>query len=531
MMPSVSGEERKNVEKMTRTILTVAQRTLSEPGRYRTPVAIGTACAYLLFYTTAFLTGGLPPVYIALNFFFILLAAVAFALPGALVAATASAILLGPLITNFIDIGRFNFQLGWIARSLGFELFGLFSGLVSVLLRYQASLIRDTTEQSMRAQKMEAVGQLAAGIAHDFNNVLTVVVGFTEVALSTLDLNHSAHRSLTHVLKAAQKGASLSHQLLAFSRRQILQPSVLNLNDVIQDLRAMLERLAGVNITVSATLDPQLAPIEIDRSQLEQIIMNLAVNACDAISGAGNILLATQNLEVMEQHPDFPPEILPGGYVQLSVMDTGKGMSEQVAARVFEPFYTSKPQGSGLGLATVYGIVKQSRGYIYVHSQEGSGTTFDLFFPQKNLAPSLSPQLATPADGDIAGKETALLVEHQEELANLMESTLSAHGYTVRTERTAEMALKSYADGEVKPDLLITDITLPGLDGIQLSQRLSAQLPNLKTLFVTGSGRDYEPPPIQSNGRSAVLRKPYGSNDLLRAAKALLNRAPSTETS
>lgn len=502
--------------------IVVAQRSLSEPGRTRTVVVVGLAAAYVGFYTFAFLTGGAPPVCIFLNFPLILLAGATLGLPGAVVAATVSGILIGPLLNSFIAIGHLSLPIGSTSRLLSFEFFGLFTGGVFALLHYQAGVVSETTRRFMHAQKMEAVGQLAAGIAHDFNNVLTVVVGFAEVALSSVDSEHPAHRSLSQVLDAAHRGASLSHQLLAFSRRQILQPSTLNLNDVIRDLKSMLDRIAGDAIAVSSSLDSSLYPIDIDLSQLEQVIMNLAVNAHDAITGPGEIVLATRNVELTKNHPHFRPEISPGRYVQLSVTDTGSGMSPDVASHVFEPFFTSKSHGTGLGLSTIYGIVKQSRGYVYVHTQEGAGTTFNLFFPAADTEASVAAPAAGPPVDALGGDQTLLVVEDEEEIATLMESVLTTHGYTVDAQPDAELALKSYDDCETTLDLLVTDIDLPGLDGIQLSRRLSSGRPNLRTLFVTGYGPQYDPPPIESDGRSAILQKPYGSKDLLLAVRSLL---------
>lgn len=519
------------MKKATYTFFSIGHHALSEPGRARTAIVIATACAYVVLYGFAFLKGGIPPVYILFNFIFILVAAATLQIPGALVAATLSGILLGPFVTSFVTVGSYTFETSWIFRLVGFELFGLFAGGVLALLRHQAEVVRETTARFMQAQKMESVGQLAGGIAHDFNNVLTVVVGFAEFALSAIDPSSPAHASLTQVLKAAEKGASLSNQLLAFSRRQILHPSVLSLNDVIRDLASMLDRIAGENIATTSSLDPALAPIKIDHSQLEQVIMNLAVNARDAISGAGEIVLTTRNVELTAAHPLFKPEILPGRYVQLSVRDSGSGMSEEVASRVFEPFFTSKPNGTGLGLSTVYGIVKQSKGYIYVRTKEGGGTTFDLFFPAVDLPPAEVKVAAGPGVKEVSGKEQILLVEDDEEIAHLMASTLAARGYTVHAAHSAERALESVTEGSFTPDILVADIVLPGLDGIQLARQLGARLPNLKVLFATGYGREYDPTPIESDGRTAIIQKPYGPNELLSAVKHLLANSRPTNPS
>ena len=501
----------------------IDQSPISAPGLSHALLSILTACGYLALYAFTLLHGHLFPGYLMLNFLFILIAAATFALPGALVAATLSGILLGPLVPFSLTVAGSTLQVGWPIRFAGFEIFGLLSGGVSALIRRQAELVRDTTTRFMRAQKMEAVGQLAAGIAHDFNNVLTVVVGFTEFAGEKLEPDHPAAAALGEVLKAARKGASLSHQLLAFSRRQILNPSVLDLNEVIRDLKAMLDEIAGRSILTSTSLDPAPALVKIDHSQLEQVVMNLVINARDAIPRAGEIRISTRNVELGRSHPHFHPEMAPGSYVLLTVTDTGSGMSPEVAAKAFEPFFTSKPNGTGLGLSTVYGIVKQSKGYIYLHTHEGRGTAFNLFFPAVSApTESVAPRRAQIAD--LAGHETVLFVEDEPEISLLMQSALAARGYAVFTHPTAELALAACSDPRFVPDILVTDILLPDMDGVELSRKLNLRYPTLKTLFITGSARHYDPDPIESHPHTALLRKPYGPNELLLAVRSLLDQ-------
>ncbi|MGH7608237.1 MAG: ATP-binding protein, partial [Gemmatimonadales bacterium] len=287
-------------------------------------------------------------------------------------------------------------------------------------------------EQLMQSQKMEAVGQLAGGVAHDFNNILTAIVGYTDLLAADLAANDPHLEDLEEIRKAARRAAALTRQLLAFSRKQVLEPRVLDVNEVVQNLDKMLRSLISENIALRAELTPDLAAVRADPNQLEQVIMNLAINSRDAMPQGGTLTIETGNVTLDEAYAASHISVVPGSYVMLAVSDTGCGMDEQTKARIFEPFFTTKPagRGTGLGLSTVYGIVKQSGGTIWLYSEPGKGTTFKVYLPvvDEALEPAATP---APFVAGRSGAETILLVEDDEQLRRLAHRALAAQGYTV----------------------------------------------------------------------------------------------------
>ncbi|MBV9491308.1 MAG: PAS domain S-box protein [Verrucomicrobia bacterium] len=341
--------------------------------------------------------------------------------------------------------------------------------------------------QLRQAQKMEAIGQLAGGVAHDFNNLLSVIIGHGELLARSLPANDAARESLTEIARAAERGAALTRQLLAFSRQQVLEPRVLDLNAAITDAEKMLRGLLGENLRLTAVLQPNLLPVRVDPGQLLQVIINLAVNARDAMPEGGIVTLETREVELGGAYVEAHQEVLPGRYVMLAVSDTGCGMTAEVQAHVFEPFFTTKPmgQGTGLGLAVVHGIVKQSGGHISVASQAGRGTTFHVYLPAAQEA--IEPDAEVLAMPRLApAKETILLAEDEDPVREITALLLEALGYQVLKAATGKEALRLTEISQEKIDLLMADVVMPGMGGRELAEILRARNPGLKVLFQSG---------------------------------------------
>lgn len=353
-------------------------------------------------------------------------------------------------------------------------------------------IVEDLSEQSLleeqlrQSQKMEAIGRLAGGIAHDFNNLLTVISGYTGMLIDTLSNKDPRRADAERVKTASDRAAALTRQLLAFSRKQVLTPTTLNLNSVISDLSKMLPRLIGEDVDLAFIPGDHLSSIYADRGQVEQVLMNLMVNARDAMPEGGKITVETKNKHLDEKYTRHRRGVVPGEYVMLAVTDTGTGMDAATKARVFEPFFTTKEEGkgTGLGLATVYGIVKQSGGHIAVYSEPGQGTAFKVYFPATSAEkkPDREPA-ATPYR---AHGETILVVEDENDLRNMIVRALRRREYNVLEARTGEEALELVEKEGAKVQLLITDIVMPGMRGTEAAQRLAALLPDLKTLYMSG---------------------------------------------
>ena len=354
-------------------------------------------------------------------------------------------------------------------------------------------LAQDVTERHLlelqlrQAQKMEAVGRLAGGIAHDFNNLLTAIFGYSDLLAEELPTASPAHEDIKEIRNAATRAAALTRQLLAFSRQQVLQPVVLNMNDVIQNVETLLRRLLGDDIELETHLAPDLGNTKADAGQLEQVIMNLAVNARDAMPTGGKLTIETANLPLSGDYAAAHRPVLPGDYVMLAVSDSGVGMDETVKTRLFEPFFTTKEaaRGTGLGLATVYGIVKQSGGYIWVYSEPGHGATFKVYLPRVNV-PIDQVKKAAPTGGTLGGTETILLAEDDELLRPLARELLVRLGYRVLDAANAAAALELARAHPGDIHLLVSDVVMRGQSGLQLARQLAARRPQMKVLYMSG---------------------------------------------
>jgi two-component system, cell cycle sensor histidine kinase and response regulator CckA len=394
---------------------------------------------------------------------------------------------------------------------------------------YLLLYLRDVTErksledQLRQAQKMEAVGQLAGGIAHDFNNLLTAILGSTELLLADTPPADPRRVDMHEISRSAHRAATLVRQLLAYSRKQVLQPRLVNLNAIVHEMGAMLRRVVGERIALELDLDPALGHVTADPGQLEQVIANLGVNARDAMPDGGTLTITTANVSGTGI-PAAADEGLPTGgpLVALAVADTGTGMEEQVLARLFEPFFTTKElgRGTGLGLATVYGIVRQSGGHIQVSSRPGEGSSFTVYLPRAG-APRQPFAALGPAAPVPGGSETVLVAEDEEAVHHLVCRVLRARGYRVLEARHAEAALELAAAGE-PIDLLVSDLVMPGLGGQALAARLAAVRPGLRVLFITGYAVEAVERQGQLSAGHGLLEKPFTADQLARKVREAL---------
>jgi two-component system, cell cycle sensor histidine kinase and response regulator CckA len=388
--------------------------------------------------------------------------------------------------------------------------------------------IRDITErvqaeaQLQQAQKMESVGRLAGGVAHDFNNLLTVINGYSQLLLAKLSASDPIRVSIAEIHKAGERAAGLTQQLLAFSRKQVLQPRRLDVNRVVKEMRPMLERLMGEDVDVGVALDAAGGTVHADPHQLEQVLMNLAVNARDAMPGGGKLLIKTARVEWDESWTRSHPEAHAGSYVMLEVSDNGTGMDEETRQRIFEPFFTTKGvgQGTGLGLSMVQGIVAQSGGHINVYSEPDRGTTFKIYLPAlAEAAADTRRQAAVPALG---GDETVLVVEDQAEVRKYAVAVLKAYGYRVIPAENAGEALMLCEQERERIDLVLTDVVMPNVSGRELANRLEEMRPGIKVLFMSG----YTDDAIVSHGvleeSAELIQKPFSPAELAGKVRTIL---------
>ncbi len=389
---------------------------------------------------------------------------------------------------------------------------------------------RRLEEQFRQAQKMEAVGQLAAGVAHDFNNLLTVITSYSDLLLGDLESTDPRREDLEEIRKATMGAAGLTRQLLAFSRQQVLEPKVLDLNAIVSGAGNMLQRLIGEDIRLVTVLAPDLGAVKADPGQLEQVILNLAVNARDAMPEGGKITVETANAELDAAYAAEHIPVGPGAYVLFSVSDTGVGMEEETKRRIFEPFFTTKEKGkgTGLGLATVYGIVKQSGGFVWVYSEPGHGTTFKIYLPRVNEKAEVVPR-GTALPPSVRGTETVLLAEDAGPLRTVVRQILKRNGYTVLEAPDGKSALDKAAEHAGPIHLLLTDVIMPEMSGRQLAERLRARRPELKVLFVSG----YTDNAIVRHGilepGIAFLQKPFSPESLARKVREVLDAPQSPQ--
>jgi len=392
------------------------------------------------------------------------------------------------------------------------------------------AIARDISEfkkmeaQLLQAQKMQAVGLLAGGVAHDFNNLLTVILGYTEKLLKTFHDDNSNYRDMLHIKNSAKSAASLTSQLLAFSRRQVLKPKITNLNPIINKLEKMLKRIVKEDIELNIVLDENLSNIKTDESKIEQIIMNLVSNASDAMQEGGTLTIETKNVLIDEEYIEKHVSLKPGHFVQLTVNDTGTGMNKKTLENIFVPFFTTKDigKGTGLGLATVYGIVKQSHGNVFVDSELGKGTTFSILLPQCNEKIE-EKELSKIVDKEVKPHETILIVEDQTDVRQLITEILKQNGYHIIEASDGEDALEKCKNYNKDIHLLITDVIMPNMNGIELRERIISIYSDIKVIFMSG----YADNVIAEMGILDIdeifIEKPFMPSDLLTKIKETIH--------
>jgi len=378
--------------------------------------------------------------------------------------------------------------------------------------------------QFEHAQRMEAVGRLAGGVAHDFNNVLSIIVGYSDIAERKAESQRPIQKEIAQIKNAADRASRLTMQLLGFSRQQVIQPVVLNLSRVVSDMSAMLERLVGEDINISLKLSDDLGLILADRVQIEQILLNLAVNARDAMPQGGRINIETMNVIVDKEYVKQHPPSTSGPFVMVAFSDTGHGIDKTLLPKIFEPFFTTKEpgKGSGLGLATVYGIVKQNNGNIWVYSEPGLGTTFKIYFPKVDLSETLT--VAESPHTSQHGTETILVVEDDLDIREVACTILTAAGYNVIRAENTTAAIEVARSTFQRIDLLLTDIIMPGMSGVELRDRVRALRPDIKALYMTGyAGQELSRRGLLKSD-APVVQKPFDAYTLLANVRTVLDR-------
>ena len=392
--------------------------------------------------------------------------------------------------------------------------------------RYQVEeALRQSEEQLRQAQKMEAIGRLAGGIAHDFNNLLTAILGYSDFLLNALGSNDALRNDVSEIRKAGERASKLTNQLLAFSRKQLLRPTLLDLNEVVGDMNNMLRRLIGEDIDFVSRCGASLGVINADPGGIEQIILNLVVNARDAMPDGGSLMVETANVDLDESYAHSHIEVQAGPFVMLAVSDTGMGMSPETQARIFEPFFTTKEKGkgSGLGLSTVYGIARQSGGHLWVYSELGRGTTFKVYFPRVGKAQAVA-RPNDPKVSNLDGSETILVVEDENAILKLVSTVLERHGYTVITASNGFEAIANSERHSGPIHLMVTDVIMPQMSVRELTQHMARIYPQTQVLYISGYTDDAIVHQGVLDEGLNFIQKPFNPSVLLQKVREILDR-------
>ena len=395
--------------------------------------------------------------------------------------------------------------------------------------RIKNSEEKESLESDLRqVQKIEALGRLAGGIAHDFNNLLTVITGYAKVVLKSIDPENPLVPKIVEIMKAGERGSSLTRQLLTFSRKQVFTPVPINLNKILLSMKGMLERLIDENIELLTVLHPELGMIIADPTQLEQVVMNLCINARDAMPNGGKLIIETKNVSITPEEASKLIDAKPGIYVQLTIIDTGQGMNQEVLSHLFEPFFTTKEsgKGTGLGLATTYGIVKQSQGFIQIQSQPKQGSTFEIYFP--SITQNIT-DVITECDTYIPrGSETVLLVEDDTEVRHLIRDLLREYGYQVIEAFHGGEAIQLCQNSGISFDILITDIIMPCKNGFEVAKQISTMVSGIKILYLTGHSLSTIIQNRITEDNIPLLKKPFTPDEFLIRVRQILDNSEKT---
>jgi two-component system cell cycle sensor histidine kinase/response regulator CckA len=437
----------------------------------------------------------------------------------ALMALRQTLTLIGSSTSLKISVTAQTSELPGLAVSVLAFLSVIFLGSIITERKKIRTALESSEERLRQSQKMEAVGRLAGGVAHDFNNLLTAILGYSEILLSELKSEGEAHDAAAEIHRAGLRAAELTHQLLAFGRKQKLSPEILDLNAIVSGLESMLRRLIGEQIDFRVQLDSGIGAVSADTTQLEQVIVNLAVNARDALRAGGILEISTSETSLVESDLPDLPEATPGRYVCLSVSDNGEGMDHSTQKQIFEPFFTRKSanEGTGLGLATVFGIVRQSGGTIRVQSEPGAGATFEILLPRVDSVPvAVQEEPFIPAPSDVSTDTwTILLVEDDPAVLKLARTTIESVGHRVLSASSAEEALKVANDHPNAIDLLLTDIVMRGLTGVELADTLTRKRPEIAVVYMSGYAEGPLSDPSRLPTGAHFLPKPFTSERLV----------------
>jgi PAS domain S-box-containing protein len=377
-------------------------------------------------------------------------------------------------------------------------------------------------EQLDRARRLESVGQLAGGIAHDFNNILGVIMNYAEFVADELDAESQAHQDVEEIRRAAERAAALTRQLLIFSRREVVKPEVLNLSDLIEELEKLLQRALGERVELEVHFSDALWTVEADPGQMEQVLVNLAVNARDAMPDGGRLIIEAENAELDAEYTYMHPGTEPGHYIRLKVSDTGVGMDAETIERVFEPFFTTKTEGTGLGLATVYGIVTGAGGRIDIYSEPGVGTTIKIHLPA-TTAPAVASE-PDPSERPVGRGEVVLVVEDEPGVRRMAERILTKGGYSVIGMTSGEEAIELFERDDQQVDLLLTDVIMPAMLGTELVEKVRGIRPDLRIVYMSGYSHEVlAPQALRRSGGSAFIEKPFNARELLKTVRGLLD--------
>jgi PAS domain S-box-containing protein len=389
--------------------------------------------------------------------------------------------------------------------------------------RAESEREKELQDQLQRGRRLEGVGQLAGGIAHDFNNILGVIMNYAEFVADELPPDSSIHQDVEEIRRAAERAAALTRQLLIFSRRGVVKPEILDLARLVGELENLLRRALGERIDLDVVLSPELWAIEADPGQIEQVLVNLSVNARDAMPDGGRLLIEAENVELDDEYAYMHPDTAPGRYLRLKVSDTGVGMDAETVDRIFEPFFTTKSEGTGLGLATVYGIVTGTGGRIDVYSEPGIGTTIKAHIPAAAVAPAPSPTEA--GKGSVGRGEIVLVVEDEPDVRKMSERILAKGGYSVIGTALGAEAMEICCRPEQAIDLLLTDVIMPEMLGTELVEQARSARPELRVIYMSGYSHEMlAPQALTDNGHSAFIEKPFNARALLRIVGEMLER-------